>query len=116
MDIEVKSISLGGRYVVQVERREARDSHAGFASELWDMQTGRSLFTFTDADWSIERAHWASESLVSIEFRKRAGRPAPRGLVVGIDCLHGIARIGSREEVGLDALESALKTMLTAAV
>jgi len=111
-DIEILSMSPGGRYQVQATPWEAGNSHWLFPPQIIDTQKANVVFGFEDPLWSADISTWLSLTRVEIHLRKYPGHRAPRGLKVIIECAQRIAEFGDGTHIELARLESTLEGML----
>lgn len=111
-DIEILSLSPGGRYQVQAMPWEAGNTHWVFPPQIIDAQTGNVVFGFEDHLWSADRSTWLSPTRVELKLRKYPGHRGRLGLTVIIECAERTAEYGDGEHIELARLESTLEGML----
>jgi hypothetical protein len=80
---------------------------------LLDKSTGETLLAFKDSNWSLDAAHWLSDSTVKLTLRKFPGNHLPVNIIATLDCARRTARIGEKEFQSLAEVETALDNALT---
>lgn len=114
MAYEQQSRSADGRFELQVEPWEARNSHWVFSPQLRDLARGTVLFKPVASSWSADGATW-SGSEVRIVLRKYPGDQPRPCLVARVDCERGLAWVeDSGTHLALDQLEAELERLLLA--
>ena len=71
--METKYPSPDGRYIFQIDAWEARMSLWVESPKLIDTQSGQDVFSFKDANWSLDGADWLDADRVKIFLRKYPG-------------------------------------------
>ena len=111
-EIEILSLSPGGRYRVEVTVWEAGNSHWVYSPHIIDTEHDTCLFKFTNHRWSLDRDTRLSETLLEVMLRKYPGDRMGTGVRVVIDCARRTALCGDGPEIGFSVLELALEEML----
>ena len=111
-EIEILSLSPGGRYRVEAAVWEAGNSHWVYLPHIIDTEQDTCLFKFADRRWSLDRDTWLSATSLEVMLRKYPGDRMGTGVRVVIDCARRTARCGDGPEIGLSVLEVALEAML----
>ncbi|VVP26570.1 hypothetical protein PS862_04138 [Pseudomonas fluorescens] len=111
-EIEILSLSPGGRYCVQATVWEAGNSHCVYSPHIIDTELDFCLFKFADRRWSLDGDTWLSANLLEVMLRKYPGDRMGTGVRVVIDCARRTALCGEGPEIGLSVLELALEEML----
>lgn len=103
--MEILSISPGGRFQVQADVWEARNSLWVYSPSIWDTERSLRVLSFDDESWSVDKSTWISETEVLLVLRKFPGNHRPEQLSVEIDCIAETATIppaGPSHVVGLE--------------
>lgn len=111
-NIEILSLSPGGRYQVEAAPWEAGPSHWVYPPRIIDTQAAQVVFGFQNPQWSADLSTWLSPTRVELELRKYPGHQAPRGVKVAIECAQRTAEYDGGKHIELARLESALEQML----
>lgn len=114
MQLEIRSTSPDGKYVIRTFPWEARMSLWVEPPELIDAASQEVLLRFASDHWSLDRADWRSPTLVAIQLRKYPGGHVPPQVDVLIDCQARTATLGTTAGIPLAALERALDDCLAA--
>jgi hypothetical protein len=111
--MEIISTSPTGRFEIQADVWEARNSLWVYTPSIWDVERNLHILSFKDDSWSADNSVWSSENHVSLILRKFPGNHRPEQLNVEIDCVARVAMIASATPMPLAGLESALNRALT---
>ena len=114
MAYEHQSASVDGRFELQVEPWEARNSHWVYTPQLRHTASGRVLFQPFASSWSVDGSTWTG-SEVRMFLRKYPGDQPRPGLAARVDCEREVAWVeGSRDAapLALGQLEAALERRL----
>ncbi|MDB6154341.1 MAG: hypothetical protein JWL90_2794 [Chthoniobacteraceae bacterium] len=111
---ELKYPSPNGKYLFHIYPWEARMSLWIESPELIEVGVAAPLLRFRDSNWSLDRAVWLNESVVTMQVRRYPGDHTPSQFEFGIDAEKRLAAIGSAQAVPLSDLESMLETLYTA--
>ena len=112
MAYERQSGSADGRFELQVEAWEARNSHWVFAPQLRDTTNDKVLFKPEAPTWSADVSTWTG-SQVRIVLRKYPGDQRRPSLAALVDCEREVGRIEGGELVPLNKLEAELDLALS---
>ncbi|CAN7459583.1 hypothetical protein LJR066_002912 [Acidovorax sp. LjRoot66] len=114
MAYEHQSTSADGRFALQVDPWEARNSHWVLTPQVRDLNSGRVLFKPVASSWSADGSTWTG-SQVRIALRKYPGDQPRPCLAAWVDCEREVAWIeGSETRLALDQLEAELERSLLA--
>ncbi len=111
-DIQIRSTSPDGRYIVRTASWEARASLWVDSPELLDAVSNESLLRFADPHWSLYRTQWQDATVVVLYLRKYPGNHVPPIVETVIDCRRRTATLGADEGIALCDLERALEDHL----
>ena len=111
--MEIISASPDGRFQVQAEVWEARNSLWVYSPSIWDAEQSLHILTFEDELWSVDKGTWLNEIKVLLVLRKFPGNHRPEQLSVEIDCVAQVAMVSHASPVPLVDLESALNRSVT---
>jgi len=101
-------VSPSGRYAVEVDPREARNTQWVYTPRVIELTTGKIVLALSDTRWSMDSATWTSGSEVSLRLRKFPGDHLPVHLEVLVDCAEGTALVAAGQRCGLAELEATL--------
>jgi hypothetical protein len=110
--MEIISTSPTGRFQIQADVWEARNSLWVYTPSIWDAERNLHIISFKDESWSADNSVWSSKNHVSLILRKFPGNHRPEQLNVEIDCVAQVATIASAAPMPLAKLESALNRAL----
>ena len=105
------SSSADGRFELQIEEWEARNTHWVSSPKLFDTTHAKVLFQ-PEGPWSVDKVEWTGTQL-RLALRKYPGGQARSTLITVIDCEREVAQVEVGEEVPLSALESELDRFLS---
>jgi len=111
--MEIISTSPDGRFQVQAEVWEARNSLWVYSPCIWDAELSLHILRFENEFWSVDNSAWLSERKVLLVLRKFPGNHRPEQLSVEIDCVAHVAMIPHASPAPLVGLESALNNAVT---
>jgi len=111
--MEIISTAPTGRFQIQADVWEARNSLWVYTPSIWDAKRNLHILSFEDESWSADNSFWSSENQVSLILRKFPGNHRPEQLNVEIDCVAQVATIAAASPIPLSKLESALNQALT---
>jgi len=109
------SISPGGRYVVEADPWEARNSQWVYTPRVIDLITAQPVLALSDPRWSMDSADWVSDSEVFLRLRKFPGNHLPIQLDVLVNCDEGNALVAANQRCSLAELEAVLDAAFTKA-
>lgn len=112
MTYEHQSSSTDGRFELQVEAWEARNSHWVFSPQLRDTLNDKVLFKPVATTWSSDSSTWIGTQ-VRIMLRKYPGDQQGSCLVAVVDCEREIGCVEGGEAVPLSMLEAELDRLLS---
>jgi hypothetical protein len=112
MPLETPSISPSGRWHIEVNAWEARNSLWVESPLIRDSQTGAVVLRFADANWSLDASAWLSDDVVRLALRKYPGNHDPGAVEVTVDGGNAIAALPSGRAVLLSGLEALLEQQL----
>lgn len=115
MSFEIQSTSPTGRYQLQVDPWEARNSHWVLSPQIADGESGRILFRLSASAWSAENSAWENDEVVRIELRKYPGDQPRPCLVVRLNCAQETGGLEGGHAVPFAALEVLLEEALFSA-
>jgi hypothetical protein len=115
LSFEIQSTSPNGRYQLQVDPWEARNTHWVLSPQLVDTESGHVLFKLTASVWSAESSTWESDVLVRIELRKYPGNQPRPSLAVRLNCAQETGSLDSDGAAPFEALEALLDAALLGA-
>ena len=116
MAYEHQSTSADGRFALQVEPWEARNSHWVLTPQVRDLSSDRVLFKPVASSWSADGSTWTG-SQVRITLRKYPGDQPRPCLAAWVDCEREVAWVegsGTQTRLALDQLEAELERSLLA--
>jgi hypothetical protein len=102
-----------GRYAITFHCHEAFNSCWVDTPSVLDQQTGETLFSFQNMQWSADEAQWLDESTVRFSLRQYPGNHEPRELAATLDLHARQARVGEGAAVPLTDLERSLEASIT---
>ncbi|GAB2830501.1 hypothetical protein GCM10027276_36460 [Comamonas piscis] len=108
---EHQSGSSDGRFELQVELWEARNTHWVLTPQLLDTN-GRILFKPVARAWSVESTTWTGAH-VRIRLRKYPGDQRRPCVEAFVDCEREMGSAEDGEEVPLSQLEAELERLLS---
>lgn len=111
MAYEHQSGSADGRFQLQVEAWEARNTHWVFAPQLRDTANDKVLFRPEARAWSVDGATWTGNR-VRIVLRKYPGGQRCPCLAAVVDCEAEVGCVEGGEVVPLGDLEALLDRAL----
>lgn len=88
-------------------------SHEIDTPSVVDGETGAIIFEFRSTSWSLDLAHWVTDSVVELTLRKYPGDHLPPDLLATIDCLDRTGQVGKHPPVPLAELEGVLDAALS---
>lgn len=112
---EHQSCSIDGRFELQVEPWEARNTHWVLAPQIRDTINDRIVFKPLAHAWSFERSTWEGAQ-VRIHLRKYPGDQRRPCLEAFVDCEREVGRVEGGELLPLSKLEAELDRLLSSAV
>lgn len=107
-----QSSSIDGRFELQIEPWEARNTHWVLAPQIRDTTNDRILFKPLAHAWSVERSTWTGAQ-VRIHLRKYPGDQRRRCVEAFVDCEREVGRVEDGELLPLSQLEAALDRWLS---
>lgn len=111
--MDIISTSPTGRFQVQADIWEARNSLWVYSPSIWDAEQKQYVLLFKDESWSVDKSVWLSENKVQLTLRKFPGNHRPEHVNVEIDCAAQIAMMAPPTQTPLVALESVLDCAIT---
>jgi hypothetical protein len=116
LSFEIQSTSPNGRYQLQVDPWEARNTHWVLSPQLVDTESGHVLFKLTASAWSAENSAWESDAVVRIAHRKYLGDQPRPCLTVRLNCAQQTGELNGADAVPFEALEVLLEEALLRAL
>jgi len=111
---ERQSGSADGRFELQVEAWEARNTHWVLALQIRDTTNGRILFKPLAPTWSADSSTWTGTQ-VRVVLRKYPGDQRRPCLEALVDCEREVGCVEGGEVLALSRLEAELDRLLSEA-